>query len=108
MNTADSRVELVFDLDRSGSLSAGQKERARRRLGQRLKDGVLVVAASEHRSQLRNRQAAEQRMAELLGEAIAPPPRPRRPTRATRASVERRLAAKKRRSQLKRARRDVD
>lgn len=108
VNTADSRVELVFDLDRSGFLSAGQKERARRRLGQRLKDGVLVVAASEHRSQLRNRQAAERRMAELLGEAIAPPPRPRRPTRATRASVERRLTAKKRRSQLKRARRDVD
>jgi ribosome-associated protein len=105
VNTTNSRVELVFDLAASGALSAGQKDRATRRLGLGLHDGVLVVAASEHRSQLRNRQEAERRLAQLLAQAIAPPPRPRRPTRATRASVERRLAAKKRRSQLKRARR---
>jgi ribosome-associated protein len=105
VNTANSRVELVFDLAASGALSAGQKDRATRRVGAGLHDGVLGVAASEHRSQLRNRQEAERRLAQLLAQAIAPPPRPRRPTRATRASVERRLAAKKRRSQLKRARR---
>ncbi len=105
VNTTDSRVELVFDLAASGALSPWQKDRAARRLGHRLNDGVLMVAASEHRSQLRNRQEAERRMAQLLAQAIAPPPQPRRPTRATRASVERRLAAKKRRSQLKRARR---
>ena len=106
VNTTDSRVELVFDLANSDALTAGQKERAGRRLGHRLVDGVLVVAVSEHRSQLQNRQAAERRLAQILAEAIAPPPRPRRPTRPTRASVERRLAAKKRRSQLKRARRE--
>jgi ribosome-associated protein len=105
VNTTDSRVELVFDLAASGAFSARQKDLATGRLGHRLNDGVLVVAVSEHRSQLRNRQEAERRMAQLLAEAIAPPPRPRRPTRATRASVERRLAAKKRRSKLKRARR---
>lgn len=105
VNTADSRVELVFDLAGSAALSAGQKDRARTRLGRRLTNGVIVIAVSEHRSQLRNRQEAERRLTTLLAEAIAPPPRPRRPTRATRGSVERRLAAKKRRSQLKRARR---
>jgi ribosome-associated protein len=68
-------------------------------------DGVLTVAASEHRSQLRNREAAEARLAAVLAEAIAPPPRPRRPTRATRASVERRIAGKKRRGETKRLRR---
>ena len=108
VNTADSRVELVFDLAGSGAFTAGQKDRAKKRLGHRLNDGVLVVVVSEHRSQLRNRQEAEQRLAKLLADAIAPPPRPRRPTHATRASVERRLAAKKRRSQLKRARRGQD
>lgn len=105
VNTTDSRVELVFDLAGSDALTDVQKERAGRRLGHRLTDGVLVIAASEHRSQLRNRQAAEDRLARLLSEAISPLPRPRRPTHATRASVERRLAAKKRRSQLKRERR---
>ncbi len=108
VNTTDSRVELVFDLGASDAFSAGQKDRARSRLGRRLNDGVLVVVASEHRSQLRNRQEAERRLAELVGDAIAAPPRSRRPTRATRASVERRLAAKKRRSRLKRARRGED
>jgi ribosome-associated protein len=66
------------------------------------------VVASEHRSQLRNREAARERMAQILREAIAPPPRPRRPTTATRTSVERRLAEKKRRSRIKRLRRPDD
>jgi ribosome-associated protein len=108
VNTADSRVELVFDLASSRAFSAEQKDRARRRLGRRLNDGVVVVTVSEHRSQLRNRQEAERRLVDLLAHALAPPPRPRRPTQATRASVERRLAAKKRRSQLKLARRAAD
>ncbi|MGV1004259.1 MAG: alternative ribosome rescue aminoacyl-tRNA hydrolase ArfB [Candidatus Nanopelagicales bacterium] len=104
VNTTDSRVELVFDLAASAALTPTQKERALQRLGGRLAGGVLVVAASEHRSQLRNREAARERLAVLLGAGIAPPPRTRRPTRATRASVERRLSAKKRRSQLKKGR----
>ena len=108
VNTTDSRVELVFDLASSRAFTPAQKDRASQRLAHRLTRGVLVVAVSEHRSQLRNREVAERRLAELLGAAIAPPPRQRRPTRVTRASVERRLAAKKRRSQLKRARRGDD
>lgn len=105
VNTADSRVELVFDLAQTTALSPALRARALERLAGRLTDGVLTVSASEHRSQLRNREAAEQRLGEILARAIAPPPRPRRPTRATRASVERRIAGKKRRSEVKRLRR---
>jgi ribosome-associated protein len=64
-----------------------------------------VVVAQEHRSQWRNRQAALERLAALLREAIAPPPPPRRPTRPSRGSVERRLAAKRQRSAIKGQRR---
>lgn len=108
VNTTDSRVELSFDLGASTAVGPTLKARAFERLGSRLVDGVLTVAASEHRSQLRNREAAEARLAAVLAEAIAPPPRSRRPTKATRASVERRIAGKKRRGETKRLRRDVD
>lgn len=78
------------------------------RLSKRLVDGVLTVTASAQRSQLQNREAARKRLADILAKALAPPPPKRKPTRATRAAVERRLAEKKRRSQTKRLRRDLD
>ncbi len=105
VNTTDSRVELSFDLARTTALSATQQARAVERLGPRLVDGVLTVAASEHRSQLRNREAAEARLAATLAEAIAPPPRPRRKTKPSKGAVERRIAGKKRRGEIKRLRR---
>ena len=74
VNTADSRVELSFDLARSPSFPAHLRERAERRLAGRLVDGVLTVVASEHRSQLRNREAARERLAEMLRAAVAPDP----------------------------------
>jgi ribosome-associated protein len=66
---------------------------------------VLTVTASEHRSQLRNREAAAARLAGLVASAIAAPPRVRRETRPSKGSVERRIAAKKRRGETKRNRR---
>ncbi|MFI7022602.1 alternative ribosome rescue aminoacyl-tRNA hydrolase ArfB [Micromonospora sp. NPDC049900] len=105
VNTTDSRVELSFDLAGSPSLPESLRARALERLAGRLVDGVLTVAASEHRAQLANREAARERLAALLREAVAPPPPPRRPTRPSRAAKERRLAEKKRRSQRKRDRR---
>lgn len=105
VNTADSRVELRFDLANTGALPANLKQRALQRLGPRLVDGVLTVTASEHRSQLQNRHAAQARLVAVLAEAIAPPARARRPTRPSRASVEARLDAKRRRAQLKQHRR---
>jgi ribosome-associated protein len=108
VNTTDSRVELTYDVAHSTALGPTQRARALERLAGRLVDGAIAVTASEHRSQLRNREAAEQRLAEELSAAIAPPPRPRRATRATKASVERRIASKKRRAQTKKMRRPDD
>ncbi|HET6479385.1 MAG TPA: alternative ribosome rescue aminoacyl-tRNA hydrolase ArfB [Actinoplanes sp.] len=105
VNTTDSRVELSWDLAGSGLLPPALKERAADRLGHRLLQGVLTVTASEHRSQLRNREAAAARLAGLVASAIAPPPRVRRATRPSKGSVERRIAEKKRRGQTKRNRR---
>jgi ribosome-associated protein len=108
VNTTDSRVELSLDLSTTSALTVGLRERATARLAGRLVDGVLTVTASEHRSQLRNREAAERRLAQLLREAVAPPPKQRRPTRPTRASVRRRLDDKTRRGELKQQRRQPD
>jgi ribosome-associated protein len=105
VNTADSRAELSFDVERSAVLPAYARERIRQRLAGRLSDGVLTVVASEQRSQLQNRRAARARMAELIREAMAPPPRPRVPTRPGRAARERRVADKRRRGAVKRSRR---
>jgi ribosome-associated protein len=104
VNTADSRVELSLNVATTTALGPVQRTRAMDRLGGRLVEGVLTVVASEHRSQLRNREAALTRLADLMAEAIAPPPARRKPTRASRGSVERRIADKKRRGEIKRLR----
>jgi ribosome-associated protein len=104
VNTSDTQVELRYDLAASAALPEVWKQRALERLAGRLVDGVLVVRASEHRSQWRNREAAAVRLGALLSEAAAPPPRPRRATRPSRAVNERRLRQKKLRADLKRGR----
>ncbi|WP_374190865.1 alternative ribosome rescue aminoacyl-tRNA hydrolase ArfB [Phycicoccus sp. CSK15P-2] len=101
VNTADSRVELELDVGEVGGLTEPQRRRLLRALDGRLVDGRLLVAASEHRQQRRNRVAARERMADILREALAPPPPPRRATRPTRGSVERRLRAKRQRGDVK-------
>lgn len=105
VNTADSRVELSFDVRRSPSLPEHLRERILGRLEHRLVDGVLTVAASEYRSQHRNRVAARTRLAEILTRAGTPPSPPRRPTKPSRGAQERRLAGKKRRGETKALRR---
>lgn len=104
MNTSDTRAELSVDVARSPAFPEHLRIRALERLAGKLVDGVLTVAASEHRSQLQNREAAAERMAQLLREAVAAPPAPRRPTRPTKGSKERRLQVKRQRSDLKRSR----
>lgn len=101
VNTTDSRVELEFDPAASTSLSATQAARVVEVLAASLVRGRIVVVASEHRSQLRNRAAARERLGALLREALAPPPPPRRPTRPTKGSQRRRLDTKRRRGELK-------
>ncbi len=103
VNTTDSRAELSYDVARS-SLPEHLRQRALSALAGRLVDGVLTIAASEQRSQLQNRDAAEQRLIQVLRAALAPPPPPRRTTKPTRGSKERRLTVKRQRSELKRSR----
>ena len=105
VNTADSRVELSVDLRTTTGIGPVLRARALERLAGKLVDGVLTVTASEERSQLRNREIAHKRLGEVLAAAVAPPAPRRRPTRAPRGAVERRLADKKRRSKTKRLRR---
>ncbi len=100
VNTTDSRAELTVDL--THVLPEHLLARALERLG----SPVLTTQSSEQRSQLQNRAVAAERMALAIRAAIAPPPAPRRATRPTRGSKERRLETKRQRSDLKRQRRD--
>lgn len=104
VNTSDTQVELRFDLAGTESLPEVWKRRALERLAARLVDGVIVVRSSEHRSQWRNRETAALRLAALLAEATAPPPKPRRATKIPRGINERRLREKKQRGETKRGR----
>ncbi len=101
VNTTDSRVELLFDIRTSSVLTEAQRARVTALLAARAPGGVISIVASQQRSQLQNRQAARERLAEVLREALAPPPVPRRPTRPSRGARQRRLDGKKQRSQLK-------
>jgi len=106
VNTTDSRVELSIDVSRTSALSPALRERALARLDDRLVDGVLTVSASEQRSQWQNRLSAEQKLAAVLADAIAPPPRPRVATRPSAGARRRRVDAKKRRGDIKKLRRN--
>jgi ribosome-associated protein len=105
VNTTDSRVELSYDLAGSTALPPACKQRALRALAGRLAGGAVTVTVSENRSQLRNRETAAARPSALLTAATAPPRPARRPTRPGPAARERRLAEKRRTSQIKRLRR---
>jgi ribosome-associated protein len=105
VNTTDSRVELRFDLAATTALPENLKDRALQRLAARLVDGVVSVVASEHRSQLQNRRAAEERLAGIIAAAIAPPPRPRKRTKPSKGAIERRLTNKRHTSLRKQHRR---
>jgi ribosome-associated protein len=105
VNTSDSRVELLWDAASSAALSPLQRERVLSRLSGRLVGGVLTIAASEHRAQLRNRDAARARLAEIVADALRTPSPARRPTTPSRGAKERRLKAKQRRTDVKRLRR---
>lgn len=105
VNTTDSRVELLFSPGSSAAFSDVQRERIVARLAGRLVGGRLSIVASGERSQLLNREAARARLRDLLAEALTPPGPARRATRPTRGSQVRRLESKKRRGEIKSARR---
>jgi len=105
VNTADSRAQLRWNAAASRALTPLQRGRLLDRLDGRLVDGVLTITASEHRTQLRNRDAARARLADVVADALRPPSPTRRPTTPSRGAQERRLKAKQKRTDLKRLRR---
>ena len=101
VNKVSSAVELRFEAERSPNLPDPVKRRLRRLAGRRwTKEGAVVIFVEETRSQARNREIAEVRLAELVRAALVAP-KPRRPTRPTKGSVERRIKAKKVRGVVK-------
>lgn len=108
VNTADSRVELRWDVSATAVLSPVQRERVLEVLANRIVGGAIVVTASQHRAQWHNRRAAEAKLVALLVAALAPPAAQRRPTRPSRGMVRARLEHKRRRSLIKKGRRSVD
>jgi len=105
VNTSDSRVELFWNVAESAALSEDQRMLLLTRLGRRLIAGVITVTASERRSQLRNREIALAKLAEIVAAGLAPAAAPRRPTKPTRGSGRRHLAEKQQRSATKQQRR---
>ncbi|HYI34893.1 MAG TPA: alternative ribosome rescue aminoacyl-tRNA hydrolase ArfB [Glaciibacter sp.] len=105
VNTSDSRVELSWNVAESAALSEEQRRMLVERLERRLIAGVITVTASERRSQLRNREIALAKLADLVNAGLTPDAAPRRPTKPSRGSIRRRLAAKGQRSATKQQRR---
>ncbi|HWU59478.1 MAG TPA: alternative ribosome rescue aminoacyl-tRNA hydrolase ArfB [Microbacteriaceae bacterium] len=104
VNTSDSRVELTWNIVDSVALSEDQRMLLLARLGRRLVAGAITVTAAEQRSQLRNREIALSKLADLVSTGLAPDAPRRRATKPTKGSDRRRLAAKEQRSETKRQR----
>ena len=108
VNTSSTRIELLWDFARSRALDDAARARLAEKLGARLDaDGNLRVVASDRRSQQQNRVAAEERLAELVRQALVVP-KPRKATTPSRAAKEKRLAEKRRRSERKGQRRRME
>jgi ribosome-associated protein len=108
VNKVATAVQLRFDVRNSASLSENVRERLISIAGRRItKDGVLVIKAARFRTQEQNRKDAIERLADLVRKAAAPPPKPRKNTRPSRASKERRLTSKRRISEVKMMRRTI-
>ncbi|WP_207346031.1 alternative ribosome rescue aminoacyl-tRNA hydrolase ArfB [Arthrobacter sp. E3] len=105
VNTSDSRVELSWSIEASAVLSEEQRALLMDRLERRLIDGTITIASSEQRSQLRNREIALAKLAELVVSALAPAAAPRRKSKPSRGSKMRHRAAKEQRSATKQQRR---
>jgi len=109
VNKTASAVQLRFHPGTTGLFSDQQLRRLMEIAGQRAaKDGSILIQASRHRAQERNREDARERLKQLVLKALEPPPPPRKKTRPTRGSVERRLKAKAGRSHVKKMRGSVD
>jgi len=101
VNKVSSKVSLRFEAERSPSLSTAVKTRLKKIAGTKwTMDGAIVIQCDETRSQIRNREIAQDRLKELIKKALVAPKR-RRPTKPSRGAIERRLKSKKIRSEVK-------
>ena len=108
VNTSSTRIELLWDLTRSASVTDEQRERLLSKLAARLDaEGFVRVVASARRSQQQNREEAEQRLAQLVRQALVVP-KTRRKTKPGRAAKEKRLSEKRRHAERKQNRRQRD
>ena len=106
VNKAETRVELVWELEASECLNGVRKRRVRKRLGSRFtQDGLLILAGEKYRSQHRNREEVTERFLDMITESIVPIKK-RKPTKPTRTSREKRIRDKKIRGERKRLRRN--
>ena len=104
VNKTETAVQLRFDVRSSPNLPDDVKARLAKLAGSRMtQDGVLILVADNYRSQLRNREDALERLIDLIRDA-AVPPKPRRPTKPTLGSKQRRLEGKAKRSEVKKMR----
>ena len=105
VNKVATAVQLRFDARNAPGLSERVRERTIKLAGQRAtKEGVIVIEAGRYRTQEQNRADARARLVELVARAAEPPPKPRKKTRPTRSSVEKRLQTKAGRSTVKKLR----
>jgi ribosome-associated protein len=108
VNKVSSAVQLRFDVQNSPSLPEDVRQRLAKLSGKRLtSDGILVLEAHQYRTQEQNRQVAIDRLVRLVQQASRPT-RPRIKTRPSRAAIQRRLEAKRKRSEIKRQRSQRD
>jgi ribosome-associated protein len=108
VNTSSTRVELAWNVDASPSVSDEERARIREKLSNRISgEGLLLLSASEHRSQNRNKEAVTERFVELVRQALVVQAK-RKKTRPSKAAREARLHAKKHRSEVKRRRRSLE
>jgi len=108
VNKVSSAVQLRFNVHETPSLPMEVKQRLVRLAGKRMTSGgILIIEAKQYRSQEQNRQAAQERLIHLIRRAVEPP-KQRHKTKPTRASVTRRLESKRKRSEIKRLRRDSE
>jgi ribosome-associated protein len=108
VNTSSTRVELAWDVDASPSVSDEERARIREKLSNRISgEGLLLLSASEHRSQNRNKEAVTERFVALVRQALVVQAK-RKKTRPSKAAREARLHAKKHRSEVKRRRRSLE
>jgi ribosome-associated protein len=108
VNTSSTRIELLWDLTRSASVTDDQRERLLSKLAARLDaEGFVRVVASARRSQQQNREEAEQRLAQLVRQALVVP-KTRKKTKPGRAAKEKRLSEKRRHAERKQNRRQRD